>query len=390
MNEIATTVAPYLTVALAVVSALAMVLAIGVGFLARPSRATLDWSIALSVFTITTFGFVAGDVADSDVLRQISAGVALGCLALVWSGFRAQRGVPDLPWIAAVVAVGCAVVLATCEGTPWELTAHRGMLIVAALFAGLLVFEWWRMPRPRPRVLLPLTLASVGMSGIALWGAVTGGLFDVTSDRTSDVVTQLVGFAAVFGYLVCVVVAVTGLPFRDAVHARRSATSTEWAAFGRDSLQNCALAQEAGEACSLIHVQLDDAADIRETAGRDTLLTLSALFEREIRAALPPGTDIGSPEPGIVVALVRRSDAEVRDLLRGLLRRVSTLELDEHFLQASGSAGWAQTSTVGYDLTALRYMAREAAAIAREKGGDRWERVGARVIAQLLNETALR
>ena len=50
------------------------------------------------------------------------------------------------------------------------------------------------------------------------------------------------------------------------------------------------------------------------------------------------------------------------------------------------SAGWATTSTVGYDLSALIYLSREAAAFADDKGGDRWERVSATVVERMLTQ----
>jgi hypothetical protein len=43
---------------------------------------------------------------------------------------------------------------------------------------------------------------------------------------------------------------------------------------------------------------------------------------------------------------------------------------------------------LGYDLDALIYTGREAATLASEKGGDRWERVGATVVERLLSQSA--
>jgi hypothetical protein len=56
-------------------------------------------------------------------------------------------------------------------------------------------------------------------------------------------------------------------------------------------------------------------------------------------------------------------------------------------VQPSASAGWATTSTVGYDFSALTFLSREAAEFADGNGGDRWERVSATVVDRMLNQS---
>ena len=100
----------------------------------------------------------------------------------------------------------------------------------------------------------------------------------------------------------------------------------------------------------------------------------------------PAEADVASPTPGTAVVLLPRSDAAVRDHLRTVLERISSLDVDVSLpIRPSASAGWAPVSVVGYDLDALLYMGREAATLASENGGDRWERVGVTVTDRLLN-----
>ncbi|KRA25675.1 hypothetical protein ASD65_15540 [Microbacterium sp. Root61] len=388
MNEILLSITPYAGVALAAVATLATMLAIGIGFLSHPGRATLDWSFAFALVMVAAYGAVVAAELDSDLLRHLSLGGAVAAPVLIWSGVRALRGVRDLPWVGGAFAVIAAGVLGLAAGTPWDALAHRGTSLVGAVFAALLVLEWWRLPRPRSACLIPLVTASALLALTAIAATIVDPA--VTSAAMSEDLVGLVGVAAAILYLLCALVAAIAPPVHALLAARRSGASVEWQAFERAAAHTCRQAQATGEPCSLVHIQLDDASEIHDTAGRGALAELNRRVDTEIRAALPPGTVIGQPSVGRFVVLIRRPDADIRDLVRDALRRISRIELEGSHLQPSASAGWAQTSTVGYELGALAYMARDAAALASEKGGDRWERVGSTVIDRLLSAPALR
>jgi hypothetical protein len=135
-----------------------------------------------------------------------------------------------------------------------------------------------------------------------------------------------------------------------------------------------------------VYLQLDDAAEIRQMGGAAVLGELSRRFLDTVRSVFPAESDVGSPAPGTAVVLLPRNDAAVRDHLRTVLERISNLDVDVSLpIRPSASAGWAPVSVVGYDLDALLYMGREAATLASENGGDRWERVGVTVTDRLLN-----
>jgi len=388
VNEILVQMTPYVGIVLAAVASLAMMLVIGVGFLLSPGRATLDWSFAFALLTIASYGGVAALLLDSDPLRRVSLAAVMAVPALMWSGVRAMRGVADLVWVGAAFALFSAGVLLVSAGTSWDAVAYRGMFLVAAAFAVLLIVEWWRMPRPRPRALLLLVAASAVLAVAVIGAAAIGPV--LTSAVVNDEIIGLVVSAAGVAYVVGAVVAAIAPPIRSLLAARGSAASLEWEAFERSAALACRQAQATSEACSMVHIQLDDAAEIQDTSGRATLAQLSREVEAAIRSVVPPDALIGQPRVGRFVVLIRRPDAEIRDLVREVLRGITRIELEGRDLQPSASAGWAQSSTVGYEPGALGYMAAEAAAIASEKGGDRWERVGPTVINRLLSEPALR
>ncbi len=89
------------------------------------------------------------------------------------------------------------------------------------------------------------------------------------------------------------------------------------------------------------------------------------------------------------MVLVPRPDAAVRDL-RGPSSKPDHAPGRARLpIRPTASAGWAPASVLGYDLDTLVYTGREAARVASEKGGDRWERVGSAVVERLISRSEL-
>ncbi|WP_127474134.1 hypothetical protein [Microbacterium sulfonylureivorans] len=386
MNEIvAITAGMGLGIAQAAIATLATMLTIGVAFLSKPSRATLYWSFAFALAMVSTFGVLAGELNGSETARRIFLGLLMGAPALLWSGFRALWGVRALPWIGPVVSVVSAALLVAAGETVWFSPAYRAVFFAASAFAGLYFLDWIRVPARRDRVTLPFAIVSLVFFIVGAANAIAGFLFPPTTGDDLALV-RLVTSIGMLVYMACALVAVVGISTRDTALARSSGAPEGWRRFELTATERLARAKMSAEPWSIVYLRLDDAKEIRQMAGSVALSALSTRFLDEVRAVFPAEADVGTPTPGTAVVLVPRTDAVVRDHLRMVLDRISSLEVDIRLpIRPSASAGWAPVSVVGYDLDALLYMAREAASLASENGGDRWERVGVTVTDRLLN-----
>ena len=383
MSGLVALIGPTAGIAIATIATIGTILSVGVAFLLAPSRATLYWSFAYTLLMVATFGGIAGVVNDMPWLQRASFGAAMAAPALLWSGFRARRGARPLPSISIAVAIISIATLQFYSATESADLARRVVFCLSTSFAALILVEWVRMPRPRPRIMIALVVASVALflTGIA---NVIGGFVAPQQMEDDLAVLRLLATFILMVYMVCGLIAVLGLSLRRWRYHRRSATAPGWEDFERTAAERLDGARRSAQSWSVIWVQLDDADDIRRTSGVTALARLARRFEEQLRSVLPAESQIGIPRAGTVVALIPRSDAYARDLLRDVLASIAALDVGDRVLQPSASAGWAQTSTIGYELSALIYMSREAAALASENGGDRWERVGSTVIDRLL------
>lgn len=380
--------APGLGVARVAVATAATMLAIGVAFLSRPSRATLIWSTAFALTMVASYGVLAGGVAGSDAIMRAALGLLLAAPALLWSGFRENWGLKSYAWAGPALAIVLAVTLALIGDGPRFDPLYRGAILVSSAFGGLFFLDWTRKAERRPAIVLPFALASLAYLAAGITLAVAGFL---TPQITADDIALLQLLVAVGAalYFTCALIAVLGLSVRHASDQQSAVTAAEWSRFELAATQAAVQAQQRGEAGSIVFLRLDDVAEIRETAGVASLAALSQRFVDETRAEFSVNAEISSPTPGSVVVVVLRSDASVREHLSSVLERITKLDTGGTLsIHPSASAGWAPMSTIGYDFDALLYMAREAATLASENGGDRWERVGATVTARLLNPTA--
>ncbi|MDR7112872.1 MULTISPECIES: hypothetical protein [Microbacterium] len=379
-----------LGIAQAVITTLATMLTIGIAFLVRPGLPTLYWSIAFTLAMLATYGVVAGDVAGIEQLRRASLGALMGAPAFLWSGFRAAWGLRPHIWAGAAMAAVSAFSLAIVDDLAWFTVAYRTIFFAASVFAGLFVLDWARSSsRRHDRLLLPLVIVSIAffVTGV---GTLIAGLVYPPSGGDDFELVRLISSVGMLVYVACALVAVVGTTARDSGLGRTAAVSTAWQQFERTAGDRLARAQKTSEPWSVVYLGLDDAADIRQTAGAAAFATLSERLEDEVRAAFPAESDVGSPSAGAVVVLVPRPDAVVRDLLRATLERVTLLDVHGALpIRPTASAGWAPVSVLGYDLDTLVYTGREAARVASGKGGDRWERVGATIVNRLISQSEL-
>ena len=379
-----------LGIAQAVITTLATMLTIGIAFLVRPGLPTLYWSIAFTLAMLATYGVVAGDVAGIEQLRRASLGALMGAPAFLWSGFRAAWGLRPHIWAGAAMAAVSAFSLAIVDDLAWFTVAYRTIFFAASVFAGLFVLDWARSSsRRHDRLLLPLVIVSIAffVTGV---GTLIAGLVYPPSGGDDFELVRLISSVGMLVYVACALIAVVGTTARDSGLGRTAAVSTAWQQFERTAGDRLARAQKTSEPWSVVYLGLDDAADIRQTAGAAAFATLSERLEEEVRAAFPAESDVGSPSAGAVVVLVPRPDAVVRDLLRATLERVTLLDVHGALpIRPTASAGWAPVSVLGYDLDTLVYTGREAARVASGKGGDRWERVGATIVNRLISQSEL-
>lgn len=391
MIELAGLTALNLGIAQAALTTLATMLAVGVAFMARPSAATLFWAGAFTLSMVATVGVVAADLNDAETIRRACLGALMGAPALLWSGFRAHWGLRPFGWVALAMAAVSAGTLVVAGDIEVFTVAYRAVFFAASLFAGLFFVEWVRVPaRRREKVVLPLAIASAAFLATGLATFASGVFFPPTGGDDLALV-RLVSSIGMLLYVGCALVAVMGIATGQSVLVRTPTTATDWQRFERAAVDRLQRAQRTAEPWSVVYLRLDDASDIRQTAGSAALATLSGHLEQAARSIFPADSDIGTPAPGATVILVPRSDAAVRNFLRDMLARVPQLDVDSRLaIRPTASAGWAPASVIGYDLDALVYTAREAAALAADKGGDRWEKVSAQLVERLLIQTEAR
>jgi hypothetical protein len=391
MNELVDLAGVNLGIAQAAITTLATMLTIGVAFLSKPSAATLYWSFAFALAMVATFGVVAGELNDAETLRRASLGLLLGAPALLWSGFRALWGLRAFAWTGPALAVVAGAVLMASGDIATFTVAYRAAFFAASVFAGLFFLDWVRVSaRRQDKAVLPLAIVSAAFFVVALASVVAGVAYP-PSGGDDFVLLRMVSSVGMLVYVGCALVAVMGVATRDSSFARTPASASDWQRFESTAIDRLLRAQRTSEAWSVVYLQLDDSSDIRQTAGSATFAAISARLEQEARAVFPAETDVGSPAPGSTVLLVPRPDAVVRDCLKAVLQRVPQLDVDGRLaIRPTASAGWAPASVLGYDLDALVYTAREAAGLAAQKGGDRWEKVSAALVEGLLSRTERR
>ena len=106
----------------AVVTILAA-LVLGLGTLARPSRATVTWGVAFAVSTLAAYLWLAGHHGHDATLRGAASGLLLSFEPLIWLGLRLHHGRRGPAWVAIAFPLVCTGVLIATAGTPWSPTS---------------------------------------------------------------------------------------------------------------------------------------------------------------------------------------------------------------------------------------------------------------------------
>ncbi|MFF2487781.1 hypothetical protein ACFVSU_15360 [Microbacterium sp. NPDC058062] len=357
-------------VVLAALATLTSMIMIGLGFLYRPSLATLLWSLMFVLVTLSAYGTVIAGAASIHLLGDASAGFAMGAPALVWSGLRADRGEKSFPWLGPVQGVLSAAAYVATDGMALHSLVFSLLYLALAAMAALTVAELVRRPEHGGGRLLPLTIASAVLPVIAVASIITSAVM-LASSPAEPALPDLKALGQI-AYLTCALVTLLSL-------ARvPGASSVEESAdpFTRTAADRLSRARQTGEAgWSLLSVSLDDTETLRIAGGEVAFRRILTRFRADVTSSFPVEADIGADGPHGYLVLVSRPDGVVRDCIRDLLDRVSTVTDDQPLaVEFSASVGWAKVTTAGYELTALTADAHAAMERARLAGGHRWER----------------
>lgn len=355
------------------VTTVGTIIMVGLGFLYRPDRATVLWSLAFIVAMVSAYGQMAAAAADVEALRLASMGMGLGAPALIWAGLRVERGASAIvAWLAVVVGIGSAVLLVATGMTDAYDWAFRIAYAVAAVFAGLTLVELLRRPERGGGTSFPLALFSVVFVAVAA-ASLAAGFFLPALDLLRDV--------NMLGLLIYVICALISLLFivrgGDITRALARGTGAP-GAFLQTAADRLSRAQRSGErSWTMLVIRLDDAADLRTASGEAGFAVLCARLDADVQEIFPTEADIGRLDASTFAVLLARPSAVVRENLRTLLRAVSTPQRENTVgVQCSVSVGWVSVAELGYDAGVLLDAASNATSAASAAGGDRWERVG--------------
>lgn len=357
-------------VALATVGTIVMV---GLGFLYRPDRATVLWSLAFIVSMLSAYAQMTAAAAGLDAVRLAAMGLGLGAPALVWAGLRVERGKSAVVgWLAVVVGGAAGVILPLAAPTEAYDWTFRLAYAVSAAFAGLTLAELLRRPERGGGTSFPLAMFSIVFVGVAAV-SVVAGFFSPSLDLADDI--TMLGFLI---YTVCALITLLFIVRGGAITRALAGGSGTPSVFRRIAADRLARAQTSGErSWTMLVVRLDDAADLRTATGEAGFAVLCARLQDDVREIFPTEADIGRLDASTFAVLLARPSAVVRENVRTLLRAVSSPGArGSDAVQASASVGWVSVAELGYDADVLLAAASDAAAAATAAGGDRWERVG--------------
>lgn len=364
-----------LGIAQATVATLGTAMIVGLGFLQRPSRASLLWALAFVLAMVSTWVSLAGEALGDEPVRRTGLGFMLGAPALIWSGFRARRRAAAHPWAAALLSVGSAVVLVLSGDSELYSLLFRVSFFAAAVFAGLTLLEIRRSADRDDRLVIPLALVSIAFVVLGTLTLVVGLILPLGDSGDLSFV-RLLNSLGMLIYLVCATVT---LLFFTSVSPVGVQTATSWPQFTVTAIDRLQRARAAGETSwALLVVRIDDPEEVRAAAGETSFARIIDRFERTVRASFPAEADIGREGRGRMVVLIARPGPVLREHVRWLLRDMTEMEGEPQIaVRLSASVGWAPADVVGYDFDTLLAVAQEAWEQASEHGGDRWQRVGA-------------
>lgn len=364
-----------LGIAQATVATLGTVMIIGLGFLQRPSRASLLWALSFVLAMSSTWVTLAGEALSHEPIRRAGLGLMLGAPALMWSGFRARRSARAYPWISILQGAASAAALVVVGESEWYALAFRAAFFVSAVFAGLTLVEIRRSPDRHERLVLPLELVSGAFVALGAFVLLSGLIVPV--DQGDDL--TLVRTLNSLGMLIYLVCATITLLFFTSVSPVGVQTAASWPQFTVTASDRLVRARAAGETSwTLLSVRIDDPDEIRSAAGEAAFSRIVDRFEATVRLSFPAEADIGREGRGRLVILIARPGTVIREHIRTMLRAVTEMDAAQHIaVQLSASVGWAPADVVGYDFPTLLAAAQRAGDDASAQGGDRWARLDA-------------
>lgn len=355
---------------------LATAVVFGLALLPRPSRATVTWSTGFGIAMIATYVWVAATQFDSPELRALSSGLIVCFEPLLWVGVRLYAGKRPLWPIAVLFVLAAPTALVLSSATDLYSTVFRCVFSGAAVFAGLSAWELFRLRIRARDVILPLALISSAFVVVAVFGIVAAiaGIGSAPGDELS--MLRDINGVGIQLTSVCAAITIVLLVRTEAEPQGQARASAEHD--GQDGLRiRLDRARRRGETdWSLFDIRLDDPADLLEASGAVVFASIVDAFHLHVRDALPAATDVVRVSDAQALALIQGGDEAAQHHLRGLLEQVSTIEDagPRASVRVSASVGWAGALAADYDPDTMVRAAAAAAATARERGGDRWER----------------
>ena len=357
-------------------STVATIIFIALGFLPAPSRATALWAASFSSAMVGSYMWLAFEVWGVLQFRALGTGLIITPMALLWAGLRARRGASRqfIPLAIAYVIV-MPLALTLLSSTPAYGIAFRVMFSVTAVFAALTAVELIRLGRQKRDESYPLLAACAVFIVFAVVIVVDGVLVArrITENPDSAEFLRTLNTIGSNAYVVCTLVTLLLLTARSSVGYDASHSPFERTV--RDRLNRAEAANDPW--WSVIDIRLDDPDQIRAASSTAAFNSTVERFARDVDLALPADADIEQVSATRIIALVPRAEGGLREILKDLLARISTIdELQAVPVRLSASVGWAQVQAVGYVPEDLISAADAAVKVAQANGGDRWERVG--------------
>lgn len=362
------------TTSMVAVVTILTVLVVGLGTLARPSRATVTWGAAFGLGMLGSYLWLAGQQMQDPTLRGAASALLLCFEPLIWVGLRMHFGRrPRWPLVVPFLVIALALLVATAE-TAWYLPSFHLVFLGSAVFGGLVAHELLR-DRPNGRdVVLPLALASCGFVVVATMSAVSALLPD--GPGLDAQLSALRGMNAIGTLLVGTCAAFT-LVLMVRAEEKNKSGADDVADRARRRLRKAEAQNDL--AWSVLDIRLDDPADLREASTGAAFALIVDRFHDDIQEALPASADADRVEDTRAIVVIHGSDESVRYHLRAILTRISVIERDATVtgIRSSASIGWATAPIVGFDYDALVAASGHAAERARSAGGDQWKRATA-------------
>ncbi|MCE0508723.1 hypothetical protein LVJ59_06700 [Microbacterium sp. KKR3/1] len=355
-------------------------LVIGLGTLARPSRATVTWGAAFGLGMLGAYLWLAGQqMTETRALLAAASALLLCFEPLVWIGLRMHFGRRARWWVVILFLVIAPTLLVTTADNPWYLPSFHLVFLGSAVFGGLVAYELLR-DRPAARdIVLPLVLASCGLVVVAVASTVSAVLSGGAAAGAQ--LSALRGMNAVGTVVVSTCAAFT-LVLMVRVDAKKSDVG-DFVERARRRLRKAEAQNDLP--WSVLDIRLDDPADLREASTGSAFALIVDRFHHDIQEALPASADAARVEDDRAIVVIRGGDESVRHHLRGILTCISVIDRETTTgIRSSASVGWATASLVGFDFDLLVATAEQATGRAQAAGGDQWKRADAADLARVV------